>query len=168
MLSRSELLTTPDKGAATVALHPMNFPWLKVLSGVFERYKFLKLNLEYRPLVGANTSGSSAFGVDWMTSSVSVEKRDGLYRVFSDKASTATKATILALTPSVDTPQWQRVPRVVVPKSLLQSRAWYLTTTPTDATIYDWAPGYLASFFSNKDAGEIWVHYTVHFSGTHS
>lgn len=170
VISRSELLTVPATTVSTTLLHPSNYPWLKSLAAVFERYKYLKLDLEYRPLVGANTNGNVALGVDWTTDSQTVSKVGATFVVDSDHYRAASRSTVLALTPSVDTPLWQRVPRVVVPRALLQSRAWYNTAAPASGSSnpYDFAPGFLAAIATAKDSGEVWIHYTVHFSGTHA
>lgn len=166
VVSRSELLTTVGTTVATAILHPSNFPWLGNLAKVFERYRFVSLQLEYRPLVGANTAGSVAMGVDWTTSSMSlVSSPTGQMHLKGYKA--ADRTDILALTPSADTPVWQRIPRISVPTGLLQSRLWYDTSTPTTTSIIpDYAPGYVASTSTVDKAGEVWVHYRIHLSGT--
>lgn len=166
VVSRSELLTTVSTSVATAILHPSNFPWLANLAKVFERYRFVTLQLEYRPLVGTTTAGSVAMGVDWTTSSMAlVSSPTGQLYLKGYKA--ADRTDILALTPSADTPVWQRIPRIAVPSGLLQSRLWYDTSTPgSGAVIPDYAPGYVASVSSADKAGEVWVHYKVHLSGT--
>lgn len=165
VVSRSELLTTPGTDVAGVVLHPANFPWLKKLALVFERYRFQNLRLEYRPLVGANTDGYAAFGVDWGTSSMSVSLVGSQWHISREHLKSADKTNVLALTPSVDTPVWQRVPSLVVPQKMLQARLWYDTLTPA-SPISDYAPGYVQSIATAASKGEIWVHYTAHFAGT--
>lgn len=55
----------------------------------------------------------------------------------------------------------------MVPRNALNTRLWYntkLTESIADAT--DFAPGSLWSISTANSVGEIWVHYTVHLSGT--
>lgn len=165
VISRSELLATTTSTPTATSLHPSSFPWLKTLAKVFERYRFVSVALEYRPLVGTNTAGSSSMGVDWMTNSIKLMLRDdGLH----PHLGTADKSTILALTPSVDGPSWQRVPRLNVPSNIINSRLWYNAKAPAkDEDVESHVPGYVAYMSTSDNAGEIWVHYKIHFSGTH-
>lgn len=168
-VSRVELLqtvTTGSDGAASgsVVLAPFNMPWLVNLAKAFERIRWIACALEYRPTVGANTDGSIAVGVDWGAKSLTVA--DGRLTTLG----AIDKSGVLACTPSVDTPVWARVPRIVVPAARLQSRAWYeLVENVTTVALYDAAPGSLvfyANGAANKTVGELWVSYTVVLSGT--
>lgn len=167
IIARSELLHTTKKAGVTTLLHPSSFPWLKSLAKVFERYRFVSATLEYRPLVGTTTAGSVTMGVDWMTSTVKLALNENGILTASLKA--IDKTGILALTPSVDCPVWQRVPRVVVPSQLLNTRLWYNASAPAaDSDVENFVPGYIVSLSTNDTDGEVWIHYKVHFSGTHA
>lgn len=160
----SYTLGTADTGKAIV-LHPTNMPWLMNMAKVFERVRWLSAVIEYRPLVGANTAGSVAIGFDWMAPSSKVEFRDGIHVLDA----VIDKARVLACTPSMDSPLWQRVPAFTLPSNRLQSRLWYELEAPNSSNTMDVAPGSLLVFntgASSAAAGEVWVRYRVHFSGT--
>lgn len=163
VLRRSEMIVDTMAVYGAVAIAPWNLPWLKGLSQAFERYRWLSLSLEYRPLVGATKDGSVAVGVDWMSQSTKIELRDGQYH----KVGVFDKKAVLACTPNFDTPVWQRVPSMVMPSSRLQSRLWYELGDPGSNAI-DFAPAFVAYTSTLEKAGEIWLHYRVQLSGTHS
>lgn len=158
VLSRSERLTNTSTDVKDYWLHPANFPWLKNLAQAFELYRWVRCNIEYRPLVGATKDGSAAVGVDWSAQSMTLEQ--GRYL----RAGKSTRDDVLACTPNFDTPVWQRVPRLVLPADKLRQRLWY----DLKNTSYDTAPGSVAVVSSSNDSGEIWVHYTVVMAGTRS
>lgn len=137
------------------------------MAKIFERYRFLSLAFEYRPLVGTQTAGSVTMGVDWITASLTMDYDDETDDIVLTSPTVVSKPDILALTPSMDGPVWQRTKRMTVPKSMLQNRLWYDSSTPGQgAVIPDYAPGYLASMSTESSYGEVWVHYKVHFNGT--
>lgn len=165
VIARSELLKTTTKAGSAVILHPSSFPWLKTLVKVFERYRFVSLALEYRPLVGTQTPGSFTMGVDWMTNTVktALTKHGDLTLALG----TIDKPAILALTPSVDSPVWQPVKRLVIPPSILNTRLWYVTDAPdASSNVEDYTPAYIVQQSSDDNQGEVWIHYKVHLSGT--
>lgn len=166
-VTRTELLNTITNTPTSSLLAPFNLPWLKTLAKVFERYRFKSIVLEYRPLVGAGSGGSTAVGFDWMQSSTSAEvSQSGVLQA----RATFDKPKILSMTPSFDTPVWGRLKSVVVPSSRLQSRAWYeVVDSITDASpVQDLAPGYIATLSTLANSGELWVTYVAQFSGTRS
>lgn len=179
-ISMLELLSTVKTGAdgnvaGSVLIAPSNCPWLSNLAKAFERLRWHSVTLEWRPTVGANTDGCFAMGFDWGEKSASaVELREvGGREVFSADDPTAIDRTaVLACTPCVDTPVWQRVPNFVVPGSKLQSRAWYeIPADPKTTTIavYDQAPGsiiYNCTGAANKTMGEVWIRYSAKLFGT--
>lgn len=167
VVSRRELLATlTNKDGLNVLLVPANFPWLKTLVKVFERIRWHKCNLEYRATVGANTNGSVAVGVDWMSQSSTAVELDELWVV--DPLTAIDKSAVLACTPSFDTPVWQGIRSMPIPASRLQSRLWYeITDNVPTTSLSDYAPGsikYKSSYDSG--GGEIWIDYTVRLSGT--
>lgn len=157
---RSERLVDVGKDAKSLLFHPANFPWLKNLSKAFDMYQWLRVVIEYKPVVGAMTDGATAVGFDWSTQDVKFADKDGkLHSV----GVTPSRDAALACTPCFDTPVWQ-VKSLVLPADKLQQRLWYsLSMSENLAAV----PGALV-FASTKDAatGEIWVHYKVRLSGT--
>jgi len=163
VLSRSELLVTiktneTKAASGSVALAPQKFPWLSNVSKAFELLKWTKAIIEYRPLVGTMKDGAVAVGFDWGSASASLLK----------KLQALDRASVLACTPNADGPVWQRIAQINLPSSRLQTRLWYdVLSTGTDS--FDTAPGqilYYATGEASSEIGELWVHYTVHLSGT--
>lgn len=166
-LARTELLYTVASSpiGSAIFLAPDNLPWLKNLAKAFERYKFHKLVIEYRPLVGTTQGGSIALGIDWASASTTADM-DVDSDLYVLVGAAPTKAKVMACTPSIDMPSWQSG-KLVVPASRLMSRAWYeLGTIPTDTSVYDFGPGFLAQISSLASSGEIWLHYDITMTGT--
>lgn len=165
-VQRSEMVVSTMAAAGSVVLTPMALPWLKNLAQAFERVRWLKAVLEYRPLVGTSHDGSVAVGFDWMSPTTKLSCTDGQLHLTADP----TKSGVLACTPSFDTPVWQRVPSVPLPASRLMSRAWYEVGTAEEAkaNAIDFAPGSISYVSTAASVGEIWIHYKVVLSGTHS
>lgn len=114
--------------------------------------------MEYRPLVGTQTAGAVAIGMDWSATEVTVEG-DRLVRV----GAAPTRDKALACTPCVDTAVWQRVPSMILPGDKLRQKAWY---SLTKAAAID-AAGYVDVVPTTTDTvGEVWLHYTVELAGT--
>nr|UUW06590.1 VP3 [Cat Tien Macrotermes solemo-like virus] len=156
VVSRSELLDTVSTDPTSLLLHPDNLPWLKNLAKAFELYRWISVVLEYRPLVGTYSNGAIAMGADWGTQSAKLDKG----KLVSSKVAAISREAILAMTPSVDTPQWKPVARLPLPTTRLQGKRWY------DCATAD-GPGYVANISTtNKDCGEVWLHYKVHLTGT--
>lgn len=169
VIARSELLstlTTEASGAVggSTVLFPKSFPWLANIAKAFERVRWQSVRIEYRPAVGATADGTVAIGFDWGSTSVKQEADGGwsLVRAID-------KASVLACTPCVDGPIWQRQ-NLSIPSQRLQSRAWYeITDSDQTSSLFDYAPGsiaYYAQGDKSKTVGEIWVHYRAQFSGT--
>lgn len=167
-ISRSELLTDVTTDATTGStggskvLIPNSLPWLANLAKAFERVRWLSLQIEYRPAVGANTDGTMALGFDWGTPHVKQEV-DGWCLVHA-----IDKASVLACTPCADGPVWSRN-RLTVPTTRLQSRAWYELSEDVKDNFFDYSPGSLcwyAKGATSKTMGELWVHYRLQMSGT--
>lgn len=98
-------------------------------------------------------------GIDWGNVHTKSEKLD--------------RPTVLAYTPNMDTPVWQRVPNIVLPASRLMSRNWYEIQETSDKTaLLDLASGsvagYLSTSVANKVYGEVWINYTIVMTGTRS
>lgn len=167
-----QLTVEASKSAAqgSFFLSPFSFPWLAQMSGVWEKYQWINLAVEYVPDVGTQTDGSIAVGVDWGVQSVKagVLLNSGVKVLVG---ADYTRAGVLAMTPSLCTPVWKPA-KLPLPKNLLQSRKWYdvplekVTTTDVDK-----GPGCLAYYVSatgQKVLGDIWVSYTIRMAGTRS
>lgn len=136
-------------------LRPDNFHFLKGIAKSFERFRFTKLNIYWKPAVGTTYGGMVAIGIDWD---------------FSDNTA-QTRADITSYTPSQSFSCWSDTERtpLVLPPSRLQSRNWYATS----ATTFDGGVGRLkiaangeTSPNTSKTVGELWIDYRVQFSGT--
>lgn len=161
VISRRELFLTIKTAANSTAAHgneyicPGKFSFLKSLDACFERFKFLKCHFYYKPAVGTTYGGLISFGVDWDRS----------------PPSTVDRKVVSGYTPNRSLALWNDSERnpMVLPPSRLQSRNWYVTGS---AAGLDNGPGSLVwaidatSAASAITVGEIWVDYTVHFSGT--
>lgn len=149
-LARSEVigeLQSADAGKGYVfTMSPPSFPFLKTLSQSFQLWRFNSVRVEYRPMVGATVDGSVVFGVDGGHKTVSKTSR----------------AEVLALSPVQDTPVW-KAGMLSVPQSALRTKQWYDTTDTSDI------PGVIQAFVvgaGTKVVGELFLHYSVTFSGT--
>lgn len=152
-ITRSELLVEDTSSAGGVLLNPLKFSWLKSLAAVFETFRFERVSIEYRPLVGTTNDGAAAFGVDWATTSYSVYQRRW--------GAAPKRAQILACSPNWDGPVWERSGLIHLAPTLLHQRMHY-SIDGTD--VLDTAPGTVVYMSAKK--GEIWIHYTVRLSGT--
>lgn len=122
---------------------------------MFDRVKWNKFHLFYKPGVGSTFNGFVSYGVLWAFNETS-----------------ATRSQISALTPNRSHALWfdgETTP-LVCPVSKLQTRPWY---TPTDANdAVERAPGRILITTSCPDAkatavvGELWVDYSVTLTGT--
>lgn len=158
LISRKELLVSlaiKSEGGqltGTIDLVPGEFSFLKGISGSFERYRFEKLHLFYKPAVGATVGGMVSMGADWTL-----------------KYTQPTRAKISGFTPNMTSAVWQdtETKPLVLPKTRLQSRQWYVPEGDAE----DKGPARLlyavdSAEAKGKTVGEIWVAYTVKFSGT--
>jgi len=147
------------EGAAGVALHPSNLPWLKNLSKAFDMYRWLAVRLEYRPLVGTTKDGAVAVGLDWATSDVAYVQQGELFAL----TTAPTRDQALACTPCFDTPIWT-VKEITAQQDKLRQKNWYslskVTAESTTATVLYAKSGDVAK------PGEIWLHYRVILGGT--
>lgn len=161
-VSRKELVVTVTRDAAgkyakALSLNPSSsvMPWLAGLVKSFEQIVWHKVQFTWVPMVGTTVAGSIAMGMDWASK-------------LSD--TDATRAKVVALSPVLDTPLWQRA-NLNLPNSRLQSRRFYTTDTSDP---YDSCPGTLLvnvttdSERASKTDGEIWVEYSVSLFGTKS
>lgn len=127
-------------------LTPSSFPFLKSLASSFELYKWLKLEVQYKPAVGTQTAGAVTFGVDW-----------------SNKKTKQKRQEIASLTPMVDTPVWQMA-KMTLPPSRIQTRREYILEA---SDVNDKQPGALLwASTASGSVGDMWINYTVQMYGT--
>lgn len=156
-LSRSEFVSTISipSGARSVTGHidllPDSFPFLKSVFRSFDQYRFEKLQVYYKPVVGTTTGGAVAFGMDWDWASTDV-----------------LRVNISSFTPNCSTAAWQDTESrpLILPLSRLQTRAWYM---PRATEYVDKGPGkihFAADGPASTTLGELWVRYQVVMAGT--
>lgn len=81
-IARSELVVTVKSGAdgsasGKIMLQPDQYPWLKQLAAAFEKVKWRKIHVFWKPAGSAMTTGQIAVGMDWdATDSASVTERN--------------------------------------------------------------------------------------------
>lgn len=161
-LSRRELLQSikleanKDTSTGMIDLIPTSFSFLKSLSASFDRLKWNKLRVYYKPAVGTVYGGLVSYGMDW-----------------DFATNPSNRESVASLTPSVTCAAWQDTESkaLMLPTNRLQSRAWYLPNTD-DAKPLDKGPGRLLWGATGKKEstvtvlGEIWVEYSVTMQGT--
>lgn len=159
-ISRTELAVSiqlPAKTSSTVGhvdLIPDSFAFLKSLWKSFDRVRWGKIAIFYKPAVGTTYGGLVSVGMDWDWGS------DDVARV-----------NVSAFTPNFACAAWADTEArpMVLPVSRLQSRTWYL---PRTTAWQEKGPGKLhyavdgTSDDKVHTVGELWISYTVQFSGT--
>lgn len=155
-LQKMELLTTVTSDgrgtvSSTVVLEPSSCPLLKSLIRSFERIRWHKIHILWKPAVGTTVGGLITYGVDW------------------DQSAPATsRENIASYSPSATNAIWADTTArpMVLPSSRLMSRQWY---TPQSGDQVDRAPGslvYSANGPVSTVLGEFWIDYSVTLSGT--
>lgn len=164
VLTRDELLvtvaTTADKGESVFSseLKPSSgvMPFLFRLSSCYQRIRWLRAHITWRPACGTSTNGIISYGV-----------------AFNNSATVTSRDLVTALTPCNDHPIWQStgVNPLVIPSELLMSRRWYLLnvtkTDPGDQGMGRFCCGFTHDVESTaRSRGEFWISYTVEMEGT--
>lgn len=159
-ISRTELLGTLSlpAGQPTVVGHfdlvPDSCAFLKSLFKSFERIRWTKIHIYYKPAVGTTYGGLVSVGVDWDFSGAD-----------------AGRSVLSAYTPNFTVSAWtdtQSRP-MVLPPARLAGRAWY---TPRTGDWIDKGPGkihWAVDGTTSKAAtsiGELWISYTAQLMGT--
>lgn len=154
-LIRSVKVESSKETADYIDLVPSNLVFLKQFS-MFDRIKWNRASVVYKPAVGATFGGMVSYGVLW-----------GF-----DK-SPKTRGEIAALTPNQSHALWYdggSTP-MVLPTAKLQTRPWF---TPDDADSVEKGPGRLCYVSSTSETGktagtevgELWLDYSVTMTGT--
>lgn len=144
--------TTTNQYIASVILHPDKLPWLGALAKGFDRIKWHRAKIIWRPSVGAMESGSIAIGIDWDSNAAALDYKN-----------------TVALTPVMDSPVWQST-TLPLPSGKLQTRKEYHIRKDTNESDYDKAPGYALIVTEgakqNTTIGHVWLEYDVSLFGT--
>lgn len=164
VLQRDELLlqvvTTANKNESVFSkpLTPSSglMPFLFQISSCYQRIRWLKCHVTWRPGVGTSTNGIITYGFQ-----------------FNDGAAPSSRADVTNLTPVNDHAVWQSGSStpLVVPSDMLMSRKWYVLNS-TSADAYDKALGSFCCGVSHDSKattstlGEFWVSYSVEMEGT--
>lgn len=144
---------TADSGSFDIV--PSSFTFLRQFT-MFDKVKWNKLQLFYRPGVGATFNGFVSYGVLWDFSK-----------------SSANRDQISALTPNMSHALWfdgQQQP-MNLPTAKLQTRPWF---TPDDTKdVIEQGPGRVFWAATTTDTaaadrvvGEIWADYSIVMTGT--
>ena len=163
MLTRDELLVTVATTASktesvfTKPLVPSAgvMPFLFRLSSCYQRIRWLRAHITWRPACGTSTNGIITYGV-----------------AFNNSGSVTSRDLVAALTPCNDHPVWQSSGNapLVIPGDMLMSRKWYaLNSTATDRfdeTLGTFCVGLTHDSSNAASRGEFWISYTVEMEGT--
>lgn len=164
VLSRDELLvqvkTTPSSGESvfSVDLKPSTgtMPFLFRLATCYQRIRWARAHISWRPSCGTNTNGIISYGVAW-----------------NNTQALNTRELVTSLTPCNDHPVWQStgVAPLVIPQDMLMSRKWYaLNTNKADPFDQQMGRFYVGVSHDARGAaesrGEFWISYTVEMEGT--
>lgn len=152
--NKREILTAvKGEGKETILLKPSAtvMPFLGNLMSAFTEYKIHRMTFYWVSAVGTTKDGLMTMG----------------FKAGAKGEATDSLSKIVALSPSLSTPVWEKA-TMAVPNDRLMSRKIYLFTSPDDL---DAAPGSLMYYNSgekDKIMGAIWVHYHVSLSGPRS
>lgn len=142
--------------SGTIKLEPGDFPFLKGLGKSFEKVKWTKIHVYWKPAGSMTTTGLIAIGVDW-------DAQDGFKAPERDK--------ILAYTPCISCPvreDCQKSP-LKLPAIRLRQMGWL--TPDGQGNPATRRPGTIAynlssNIQSGSLVGEIYIDYAVQMSGT--
>lgn len=130
-------------------------PFLYRLSSCYQRIRWLRASITWRPSCGTHTNGIISYGIAY-NSSEQIRTRD----------------LVVALTPVNDHPIWQsscNAP-LVIPPEMLMSRKWYTLNSNTadeiDQSFGRFCCGLTHDATTAQSRGEFWINYTVEMEGT--
>ncbi|QSL99565.1 MAG: putative capsid protein [Thassos sobemo-like virus] len=142
-----KLPASKNEGNGKITINTSSFAWLGTVAKSFDKIIWHSCKVEYRPFSSAMNSGSVAVGVDW------------------DYGSKTDRSSVLACTPSFETPVYKGR-TMSLPPSMLMSRKTYKIS---DAGI-DGGPGQLiwqgSSDKNELYCGDLFITYDVTLSGT--
>lgn len=147
---------TDGSASGTIKLQPSDFPFLKGLGKSFEKVKWTKIHVYWKPAGSLTTTGLLAIGVDWDA---------------DDDFKAPSRENILAYTPNISCPvreDCQRSP-LKLPAVRLRQLGWLTPdgggnpATRRPATlVYSLS----SNISSNNLVGEIYIDYAVQMTGT--
>lgn len=164
VLTRDELLvqvkTTPNRGESvfSVDLKPSAgvMPFLFRLATCYQRIRWMRAHISWRPACGTNTNGIVSYGV-----------------AYNNTQSINTRELVTSLTPCNDHAVWQStgVAPLVIPTDMLMSRRWYaLNTAQDDPFDKQFGKFYVGvshdAHPAGESRGEFWISYSVEMEGT--
>lgn len=164
VLSRDELLvqvkTTAgrDESVFSVDLKPSTgvMPFLFRLATCYQRIRWMRAHISWRPACGTNTNGIVSYGV-----------------AYNNTKAVNTRELVTSLTPCNDHPVWQStgIAPLVVPADMLMSRKWYALNTGSDDPFDQQVGKFYVGISHDAVAqaasrGEFWISYTVEMEGT--
>lgn len=164
VLSRDELLvqvkTTAGRGESvfSIDLKPSAgvMPFLFRLATCYQRIRWMRAHISWRPSCGTNTNGIVSYGV-----------------AYNNTKAVNTRELVTSLTPCNDHPVWQStgVTPLVLPQDMLMSRKWYALNSgsddPFDQQVGKFYVGVSHDAISTSESrGEFWISYTVEMEGT--
>nr|QXN75441.1 MAG: hypothetical protein [Grapevine-associated sobemo-like virus 1] len=164
-LSRRELVASvkagdPNRnggdGMGHIDLLPNSFSFLRGIAGNFDRVKWMRISIYFKPAVGSTIGGLVTVGVDW-----------------DFAGNNLTRQNVSALTPcfTIQVSHDGEGRPLNLPANKLQSRAWYTPYAERTVPLVDKGPGrvhWAVTSSQPKDTvlGELWVHYSVTMQGT--
>lgn len=164
VLQRDELLvqvkTSPQKGESvfSVDLKPSSgvMPFLFRLATCYQRIKWTRAHISWRPACGTSTNGIISYGV-----------------AYNNTRQVSTRELVTSLTPCNDHPVWQStgVAPLVIPSDMLMSRKWYSLNSGSDDPFDQQMGKFYVGLSHDVDPqgqsrGEFWISYTVEMEGT--
>lgn len=149
MIAEIKVEANKDGAVGQFDIGPSSFTFLKNLFGSFERYRWHRLHIYYKPAVGTTAKGLVSYGADYTIKKVS-----------------QTRVQISSLTPNASHAVWadSTAKPLVIPSNMLQSRSWY--TAEGDGVDKFTARLCWAVNADPGLIGELWVSYDVEMSGT--
>lgn len=164
VLQRDELLVqvvttaNKDESVFSVDLKPSagTMPFLFRLATCYQRIKWTRAHISWRPACGTNTNGIISYGV-----------------AYNNTRSVSSRELVTSLTPCNDHPVWQStgVAPLIIPGDMLMSRKWYSLNSgsddPFDQQMGKFYVGISHDVANSKQSrGEFWISYTVEMEGT--
>uniref|UniRef100_A0AB38ZKG1 Capsid protein n=1 Tax=Suncus murinus ribovirus 4 TaxID=3139578 RepID=A0AB38ZKG1_9VIRU len=163
VLSRDELLVTVattksvTESVFSKDLVPSSgvMPFLFRLSSCYQRIRWLRARITWRPSCGTSTNGIISYGV-----------------AFNNSTSITSRDLVVALTPCNDHPVWQSSGSspLNIPAEMLMSRKWYPLNAKAEAN--DISMGRFCVGLTHdsgetpQSRGEFWISYSVEMEGT--
>lgn len=156
-ISRRELLAvvtiTSKEGSGATPMSHISLSFLKGIGASFDKFRWNRVSIFYKPAVGTTVGGLVGYGVDW-----------------DSNTGVVNRSAISGYTPNASCAVWADTESrpMVVPSSRLQTRQWYLAnrSTADDIDKYPFLFKWAVTAEKAGTYGEFWVDYSVTMSGT--